>query len=234
MPKPSKPRDKNPWDLLRELIVAQLAEGLTQRGFAPPKKLSTREYRFTRALDGGSWSLHFDLMRYTNQIDVMIHAIAIIDSVATLVREPKDKHYYTFSIDIAHLTRGSINSWTIFNDGDVEAHVAEHVASMLETYDEHIRPKLERYSDAMTLFDCLARNSELASMLAPHEANRAAHAVALALLTGHADQCARIAAEYDQYLASRTGQLTVPMQEHFARFKARFFAAHPEVSGPDT
>lgn len=229
MPKPSKSKDKNPWDLLRELIIAQLADGLTQRGFAPPKKLSTREYRFTKALDDIAWSLHFDLMRYTNQIDIMIHAIAIIDSVATLVREPKDKYYLTFCIDIARMTRGSIWSWTIFNDGDVEAHVAEHVASMLETYDEHIRPKLEKYSDAATLFECIAHNSERAQELIPNDASRAQHAVALAYVLGKGDQCVRIAADYDRALSTMGGQLAQPFREQFARFQERFFAEHPEL-----
>lgn len=225
MPKPSKPKDKNPWDLLRELIIAQLADGLSQRGFAPPKKLSTREYRFTKTLDGVAWSLHFDLMRYTGQIDIMIHAIAIIDRVATLVREPKDKYYLTFCVDIARMTRGSIWSWTIFSEADV----AEHVASMLETYDEHIRPKLEKYSDAATLFESIAHNSERAQELVPNDASRAAHAVALAYVLGKGDQCARIAAEYDRALSAMGGQLAEPFREQFARFQERFFAEHPEL-----
>ena len=227
---PSKPlKDKNPWDLLRERIIADLQAGLTERGFAPPKKLSTREYRFTKALDAGSWSLHFDLMRYTNQIDIMIHAIAIIDRVATLVREPKDKHYLTFCVNIARMTRGNICSWTIFNDGDVAVNINENVASMLETYDEHIRPKLEKYSDALALFECIAHNSERAQELIPNDASRAEHAVALAYVLGKGDQCARIAAEYERALSTMGGQLAQPFREQFARFQERFFGEHPEL-----
>ena len=159
----------------------------------------------------------------------MMTTPATIDSVATLVREPKDKHYLTFCVNIARMTRGSISSWTIFNDGDVEAHVNEHVASMLETYDEHIRPKLEKYSDALTLFECIAHNSERAQELIPNDASRAEHAVALAYVLGKGDQCVRIAAEYDRALSTMGGQLAQPFREQFARFTTRFFAEHPEL-----
>jgi hypothetical protein len=197
---------------LRDKLMEKLTLGMSNRGF----ELQDGERAFQKNNPSGSWSVRFGFIKHKLDFDVIVSVSVRLDKLERLLHEDdKDRaeSAYSLGAELGNIFQGKQMRWTVSMADNLD----QVSQSILETFDRHGMPYLERYSAMETSLGALSGDDMSAWLHSPIHGDRAKHALGLAFLLNKADVFKKLSEDKMHYLKSRND----PDLSEFLDFKRK-------------